>query len=87
MSNANNNNVSLFDTVKADAIAKNKTAANYLSQQRQRAALTRLPEFEGQTHADIKALRKETAELRRLIVVTNWLLKAAMVIGVILWIL
>ena len=84
---SNQSNPSLFDTVKADAIAEKKTAAHYLSQQRQRAALTRLPEFEGQTHADIKALRKETAELRRLIVVTNWLLMAAMVIGVMLWIL
>ena len=74
-------NQSLLDTVKADAIAADKTAAHYLTQARQRAALTRLPTFEKTTIDDIEQLRKAVGSLHRLILLVVVILLAIAVLG------
>lgn len=74
-------NSSLFEQVKADAIAADKTASHYLSQERQRAALTRLPSFEQATINDMARLRKEISSLHRLIVLVMVMLLAIAMLG------
>ena len=74
-------NQSLLDTVKADAIAADKTADHYLTQARQRAALTRLPTFEQTTTDDIEQLRKAVGSLHRLILLVMVILLAIAVLG------
>ena len=74
-------NQSLLDTVKADAIAVDKTADHYLTQARQRAALTRLPTFEQTTTDDIEQLRKAVGSLHRLILLVMVILLAIAVLG------
>lgn len=75
------NNQSLFDEVKANAIASDKTVGHYLSQERQRAALTRLPNFEQITINDIERLRKEIGSLHRLITLVMVILLAIGILG------
>ncbi|WP_413190157.1 hypothetical protein [Psychrobacter sp. AT9] len=88
MSNAiKMNSQSLLDTVKADAIADDRTAAHYLTQARQRAALTRLPSFEQATINDIERLRKEVGRLHRLIALVMVILLAILVMGGVLCLL
>lgn len=81
------NGQSLFDEVKANAIAPDKTAAHYLSQERQRAALTRLPSFEQATINDMERLRKEVRSLHRLIVLVIVILLAIAILGGVLCLL
>lgn len=80
-------NQSLFDEVKANAVAPDKTAAHYLTQARQRAALTRLPSFEQTTVADMERLRKEVWKLYRLISLMVVILLAIAVLGGVLCLL
>ncbi len=80
-------NQSLLDTVKADAITADKTAAHYLTQARQRAALTRLPTFEQTTTNDIEQLRKAVGSLHRLILLVVVILLAIAVLGGVLCLL
>ena len=88
MSNAiKTNDQSLFEQVKADAIAPDKTAAHYLSQERQRAALTRLPSFEQATINDMERLRKEIWKLHRLISLMMVILLAIAILGGVLCLL
>lgn len=75
------NGQSLFDIVKADAIAADNSAAHYLTQERQRAALTRLPGFEQTTLTDIEHLKKEIWRLHRLISLMMVMLLAVAVLG------
>jgi hypothetical protein len=77
----NQSSQSLFEQVKGEDVAKDKSAAHYLTQQRQRAALTRLPEFEGKTGADIECLRQEIWRLHRLIGLVMVLLLATTLVG------
>lgn len=80
-------NQSLFDEVKANAIAPDKTAGHYLSQERQRAALTRLPTFEQTTATDIEQLRKAIGSLHRLILLVTVILLAIAILGGVLCLL
>lgn len=75
------NSTSLFDTVKADAVTNDRTAANYLTQARQRAALTRLPSFEQTALTDIEHLKKEIWRLHRLIGLMMIMVLAIVVMG------
>lgn len=77
-----NNNQSLFDQVKGE------DAAHYLSQQAQRAALTRLPRFESNAKQDIKQLmddnmilKRNVSQLYRLISIAVVLLLAIVIMG------
>ena len=78
---------SLFDQVKNDAVAKDTSVAHYLSQQAQRAALTRLPRFEQETKDGIALLRNKYERLHTMIAITNLLLLIAIVLGGVLWML
>lgn len=80
MSNTNNN-LSLFEQIKGEDVAKNKSAAHYLTQQAQRAALTRLPMFEQETRGDIELLRRDIRQLYRLISIAVVLLLAIVIMG------
>jgi hypothetical protein len=80
-------NQSLFDAVKADAIVEDKKADHYLTQARQRAALTRLPSFEQATIDDIKRLRKEVSSLYHLILLVIVILLAIAILGGVLCLL
>ncbi|PAT63107.1 hypothetical protein [Psychrobacter sp. JB193] len=80
-------NQSLFDEVKANAVAADKSAAHYLTQARQRAALTRLPSFEQATVEDMERLRKEVWKLYRLISLMVVILLAIAVLGGVLCLL
>ena len=80
-------NQSLFEKVKGDAVAQDKGVAHYLSQQAQRAALTRLPRFEQETKDGIALLRKKYERLHTMIAITNLLLMIAIVLGGVLWML
>lgn len=80
-------NQSLFDEVKANAVAADKSAAHYLTQARQRAALTRLPSFEQATVEDMERLRKEVWKLYRLISLIVVILLAIAVLGGVLCLL
>lgn len=82
-----NQSLSLFDEVKGDAIAGDKTVDHYLSQARQRAALTRLPSFEQETIDDIERLRKEIDSLHRLIALVMVILLAIAILGGVLCLL
>ncbi|WP_201594847.1 hypothetical protein [Psychrobacter fulvigenes] len=77
----NKNNNTVFDTVKADALARDKSVSHYLSQERQRAALTRLPSFEQATEADIALLRQDVGKLYRLLTLIMVLLLAIAAMG------
>ncbi len=81
MSNTQNNNPSLFEQVKNDAVAKDKSVAHYLTQAQQRAALTRLPNFEQTTTDDIALLKRDINKLYRLISIAVVLLLAIALIG------
>lgn len=81
MSNTQNNNQSLFEQVKDDAIAKDNSAAHYLTQAQQRAALTRLPSFEQETKDNIALLKGVVDRLYRLIAIAVVLLLAIALIG------
>lgn len=81
------NGQSIFDIVKADAIAADNSAAHYLTQERQRAALTRLPSFEQATINDMERLRKEIGSLHRLITLVMVVLLAIAVLGGVLCLL
>lgn len=56
---------SVFDHIKADAITQDNSAGHYLTQQAQRAALTRLPSFEQTTKHDVAMLKADNAALKR----------------------
>lgn len=74
-------NHSLFNQVKGDGIAKDKSAAHYLSQESQRAALTRLPRFEQTIKDDVALLRQDVKSLHRLIALAAVLLLAIALMG------
>jgi len=72
---------SLFNQVKNDAVAKDTSVAHYLSQQAQRAALTRLPRFEQETKDNVALLRRDVRQLYRLISIAVVLLLAIVIMG------
>lgn len=74
-------NPSLFEEVKADHIAKDRSVGHYLTQQAQRAALTRLPSFEQETKDDVALLRRDIRQLYRLISIAVVLLLAIVIMG------
>ena len=73
------NGQSLFDVVKADAIAADNSAAHYLTQERQR--------FEQSTITDIEHLKKEIWRLHRLISLMMVILLAIAALGGVLCLL
>lgn len=67
------------------AAKKRKTVAEYLKSKHREALLERMPKFENDTNHALSELQSDVSDLSFRLMLTNWILAAAVIIGVIAW--